>query len=141
MIQRIQSLWLLLSAFCASLVLMVPVFAGQGSDGLVKVFSIRENLLLLLIVTLSIAMPFINIFLFKNRRLQKILIVNNMILAMLTVVTEYFSIDKFKQQFGIAQGNWELSAILPFFIILFLVFAFRGIRKDEKLLSEANRMR
>ena len=141
MIQRIQSLWLLLSAFCASLVLMVPVFAGQGSDGLVKVFSIRENLLLLLIVTLSIAMPFINIFLFKNRRLQKILIVNNMILAMLTVVTEYFSIDKFKQQFGIAQGNWELSAILPFFIILFLVFAFRGIRKDEKLLSESNRMR
>ena len=141
MIQRIQSLWLLLSAFCASLVLMVPVFSGQGSDGLVKVFSIRENLLLLLIVTLSIAMPFINIFLFKNRRLQKILIVNNMILAMLTVVTEYFSIDKFKQQFGIAQGNWELSAILPFFIILFLVFAFRGIRKDEKLLSEANRMR
>ena len=141
MIQRIQSLWLLLSAFCASLVLMVPVFAGQGSDGLVKVFSIRENLLLLLIVTLSIAMPFINIFLFKNRRMQKILIVNNMILAMLTVVTEYFSIDKFKQQFGIAQGNWELSAILPFFIILFLVFAFRGIRKDEKLLSEANRMR
>ena len=103
MIQRIQSLWLLLSAFCASLVLMVPVFAGQGSDGLVKVFSIRENLLLLLIVTLSIAMPFINIFLFKNRRMQKILIVNNMILAMLTVVTEYFSIDKFKQQFGITQ--------------------------------------
>ena len=141
MIQRIQSLWLLLSAFCASLVLMVPVFAGQGSDGLVKVFSIRENLLLLLIVTLSIAMPFINIFLFKNRRMQKILIVNNMILAMLTVVTEYFSIDKFKQQFGITQGTWEISAILPFFIILFLVFAFRGIRKDEKLLSEANRMR
>ena len=141
MIQRIQSLWLLLCSLCAALVLMVPVFAGPGQDGLIKVFSIRENLLLLLIVTLSIAMPFINIFLFKNRSLQKILIVNNMILAILTVVTEYFSIDKFKQQFGIAQGNWEMSAILPFFIILFLVFAFRGIRNDEKLLSEANRMR
>jgi hypothetical protein len=141
MIQRIQSLWLLLCSLCAALVLMVPVFAGPGQDGLIKVFSIRENLLLLLIVTLSIAMPFINIFLFKNRSLQKILIVNNMILAILTVVTEYFSIDKFKQQFGIAQGNWEMSAILPFFIILFLVFAFRGIRKDEKMLSEADRLR
>ena len=64
-----------------------------------------------------------------------------MVLSVLTVATEYFSVDKFKQQFGIAQGTWELSAILPFFIILFLVFAFRGIRKDEKLLSEANRMR
>jgi hypothetical protein len=59
----------------------------------------------------------------------------------LTVATEYFSVDKFKQQFGITQGTWEISAILPFFIILFLVFAFRGIRKDEKLLSESNRMR
>ncbi len=141
MIQRIQSLWLLLCALCATLVLMVPVFTGPDADGFIKVFSIRENLLLLLIVTLSIAMPFINIFLFKNRRMQKILIINNMILALLTVVVEYFSIDAFKQQFGIAQGTWEISATLPFFIILFLVFAFRGIRKDEKLLSEADRLR
>lgn len=141
MIQRIQSLWLLLCSLCAALVLMVPVFAGPGQDGLIKVFSIRENLLLLLIVTLAVAIPFITIFLFKNRPLQKIMIAINGVLAILTVVTEYFSVDAFKQQFGISQGNWEMSAILPFFIILFLVFAFRGIRKDEKLLSEANRMR
>lgn len=141
MIQRIQSLWLLLSSLCAALILFVPVFSGAAADGLVKVFSIRENLILLLIVVLSIVIPFINIFLFKNRGLQKKLIINNMILSVLTVATEYFSVDKFKQQFGITQGTWEISAILPFFIILFLVFAFRGIRKDEKLLSESNRMR
>jgi hypothetical protein len=64
-----------------------------------------------------------------------------MVLSVLTVATEYFSVDKFKQAFGITQGTWEISAILPFFIILFLVFAFRGIRKDEKLLSEADRLR
>jgi hypothetical protein len=141
MIQRIQSLWLLLSSLCAALILFVPVFSGAAADGLVKVFSIRENLILLLIVVLSIVIPFINIFLFKNRGLQKKLIINNMILSVLTVATEYFSVDKFKQTFGITQGTWEISAILPFFIILFLVFAFRGIRKDEKLLSESNRMR
>lgn len=141
MIQRIQSLWLLLSTLCAALILFVPVFSGAAADGLVKVFSIRENLILLLIVVLSMVIPFINIFLFKNRGLQKKLIINNMILSVLTVVTEYFSVDKFKQAFGITQGTWEISAILPFFIILFLVFAFRGIRKDEKLLSESERLR
>lgn len=141
MIQRIQSLWLMLSALCAALIMFVPVFSGAAADGLVKIFSIRENLILLLIVVLSIVIPFINIFLFKNRGLQKKLIIINMILSVLTVVTEYFSVDKFKQTFGITQGTWEISAILPFFIILFLVFAFRGIRKDEKLLSESNRMR
>ena len=76
MIQRIQSLWLLLSALCAALILFVPVFSGATADGLVKVFSIRENLILLLIVSLSIVIPFINIFLFKNRGLQKKLIIN-----------------------------------------------------------------
>lgn len=141
MIQRIQSLWLLLSTLCAALILFVPVFSGAAADGLVKVFSIRENLILLLIVALSIVIPFVNIFLFKNRGLQKKLIINNMILSVLTVVTEYLSVDKFKQAFGITQGTWEISAILPFFIILFLVFAFRGIRKDEKLLSESDRLR
>lgn len=141
MIQRIQSLWLLLSALCAALILLVPVFTGAAADGLVKVFSIRENLILLLIVVLSIVIPFINIFLFKNRGLQKKLIIINMVLSVLTVATEYFSVDKFKQQFGITQGTWEISAILPFFIILFLVFAFGGIRKDEKMLSEADRLR
>jgi uncharacterized membrane protein YqaE (UPF0057 family) len=141
MIQRIQSLWLLLSALCAALIMFVPVFTGAAADGLVKVFSIRENLILLLIVVLSIVIPFINIFLFKKRGLQKKLIIINMVLSVLTVATEYFSVDKFKQAFGITQGTWEISAILPFFIILFLVFAFRGIRKDEKMLSEADRLR
>jgi hypothetical protein len=50
-------------------------------------------------------------------------------------------VKEFKSTFQIPQGNWEISAILPIFILLFQVFAFIGIRKDEKLLSSADRMR
>jgi hypothetical protein len=34
-----------------------------------------------------------------------------------------------------------MAAMLPIFIIIFHIFAFVGIRKDEKLLSSADRMR
>ncbi len=71
MIQRIQSLWLLLSALCATLILFVPVFSGATADGLVKIFSIRENLILLLIVALSIVIPFITFFFSRTADYRK----------------------------------------------------------------------
>lgn len=141
MIQRIQSLWLLLSTLCATLIWIIPIFGGVGSDNLPKDFSIRESLILMFIVALATILPFITIFLFKSRSTQKKLIIINIILAAITIAAEYLMVEQFKNSFGIIQGNWQLSAILPFFIILFNVFAFRGIIHDEKLLSSADRMR
>jgi hypothetical protein len=57
------------------------------------------------------------------------------------VIAQFLIVKDFKTNFQISQGNWEISAILPIFIILFQVFAFVGIRKDEKLLSSADRLR
>lgn len=141
MIQRIQSLWLLLSTLCAALIWIIPIFGGIGSDNLPKNFSIRESLILMFIVALSTIIPFITIFLFKSRSTQKKLIIANIILAIAVIAAEYLLIEQFKASFGIVQGNWQLSAILPFFIILFNVFSYRGIIHDEKLLSSADRMR
>jgi len=50
-------------------------------------------------------------------------------------------ITEFTNKFGLQQGHWQYFAILPFFSILFLALAFIGIRKDEKMLSEADRLR
>ncbi|MFN5421997.1 MAG: DUF4293 domain-containing protein [bacterium] len=141
MIQRIQSLWLLLSTMCAALIWIIPIFGGVGSDNLPKAFSIRESLILMFIVALASIVPFITIFLFKSRGTQKKLIIINIILGVTIIATEYLMIEQFKTTFGIVQGNWQLSAILPFFIILFNFFAYRGIVHDEKLLSSADRMR
>jgi hypothetical protein len=141
MIQRIQSLWLLLSAICAMLIWIIPIFGGMGIDNLPKAFSIQENLALMFIIALAAIIPFINIFLFKSRSTQKKLIIVNALIAAGIIVTEYLLVEQFKIDFGVPQGNWQLSAILPFFIILFQVFAYRGILHDEKLLSSADRMR
>jgi len=138
MIQRIQSLWLLLASSIAALIWFLPVFSDEETG---KIFFITESLVLLLVVVFSGLISFASIFFFKKRSTQKQFIILNICLALATIALEYFQIENFKSQLGIKQGHWQISAILPFFIILFLVFAYRGIRKDEKLLSSTDRLR
>jgi F0F1-type ATP synthase assembly protein I len=79
--------------------------------------------------------------LYKKRGVQKQLIVLNFCVTIAIILIEYFEVSNFKVKMGILQGHWQLSAILPFFIITFLIFAYRGIRKDEKLLDSSDRLR
>jgi len=141
MIQRIQSLCLLLSTTCAGITWLVPTFAGSATDGSVKIFSVRESVLLLFLVAFIGISNFVNIFFFQNRKRQKTLIVATSIATIGFITAQFFIVKDFKSSFQILQGNWEISAILPIFILLFQVFAFIGIQKDEKLLSSADRLR
>ena len=141
MIQRIQTLWMLLSSVCAVITYIVPTFAGSSNDGSVKIFSIRESILLLFLISFVALTNFINIFLFQHRKRQKSILLVTCIMTLSFIASQYLIVEQFKAQFIIAQGNWEISAILPIFMLLFQVFAYLGIRKDEKLLSSADRLR
>lgn len=132
---------MLLGSIAAALIFIVPIFGGQAADGSIREFAISERLLIMFLVVLATVIPFICIFFFRSRPTQKKLLIINTVLAAAILGAEYFFVLQFKKEFGIVQGNWQLSAVLPFFIILFMVFAYRGIRHDEKLLSSADRMR
>jgi hypothetical protein len=138
MIQRIQTLWLLLATGIGALIWFLPVFSDET---ILKDFFINESLFLMLGVVFSSITSFVTIFLFKKRGTQKQLIIVNICLALTIIVLEYVEVKSFKASFNIQQGHWQISAILPFFIILFLIFGYRGIRKDEKLLSSTDRIR
>lgn len=141
MIQRIQTLWLLLSTACAALFIFLPVYKGIFLNGTWQVVSISENLFLLSGATISGCIGLITIFLFKKRKLQKRLILLNILLTIGVFVAQYYLIEIYKKDIGIIQGDWQMTAILPLFILVFHVFAYRGIAADEKLLSSADRMR
>ncbi len=141
MIQRIQSLWLFFSTACAALFIFMPVYKGVYLNNTWQIISIRENLFLLSGASIVTALSFFTIFLFKNRKAQKRLILLNIILTIGLFVAQYYLIEVFKKENGIIQGDWQMIAILPLFILVFHVFAFRGIVADEKLLSSADRMR
>ncbi len=138
MIQRIQTLWLLLATGIGALIWFLPVFSDET---ILKDFFINESLFLMLGVVFSTITSFVTIFLYKKRGTQKQLIIVNICLALTIIILEYVEVKSFKASFNIQQGHWQISAILPFFIILFLIFGYRGIRKDEKLLSSTDRIR
>lgn len=141
MIQRIQSLWLFFSTACAALFIFMPVYKGVYLNNTWKAISIRENLFLLSGASIVAAISFFTIFLFKNRKSQKRLILLNILLTIGLFISQYYLIELFKKQTGIIQGDWQMIAILPLFMLVFHVFAYRGIVADEKLISSADRMR
>jgi hypothetical protein len=141
MIQRIQTLWLLISTICTALFIFMPVYKGVYLNGTLQAISIRENLFLLAGAAILATISFLNIFLFKNRKAQKRLIILNILLIIGLFIAQYYLIEAFKIDMGIVQGDWQMIAILPLFMLLFHVFAYRGIVADEKLLSSADRMR
>ncbi len=141
MIQRIQTLWLLISTACAALFIFMPVYKGVYLNNTWQAISIRENLFLLSGAAIVTALGLICIFLFKDRKMQKRLIILNILFTVGLFIAQYYLIEIFKKEMGIVQGDWQMIAILPLFIIAFHFFAYRGIVADEKLLSSADRMR
>lgn len=141
MIQRVQSLWLLASSACAAIFLFLPIYYGEFIGGANNKYTVRENLILFSGVALVGMISLITIFFYKSRSKQKILIIINMFFALAVFVLQYFLIESLKKDLGMARGEWQIAAVLPVFIILFHLFAYKGISQDEALLNNADRMR
>ncbi len=152
MIQRIQTVWLLLAAITISCLLFLPmVTTTVGSTeylalatGLYQksggVSSKIEGYLPLLISTIAVAfMAVANIFNFRKRVLQKQLIMAN--IALIIGLSFWCSIYAKKIPGGLENANYNTGMFLPVIAIFFCILAIRGINNDEKLLRSADRLR
>ncbi len=141
MLQRIQSIWLLLAATFVLISLKVSFFAGnivsspEAIDKLYQevngLYSITNNILT---ITVGV-MAFISIFLYGNRKLQMRLIYVAMAVELLLMVNYEMIIKKF------SEGNYSIGSILQLLVMICFVLAQRGIRKDNKIIEESNRLR
>lgn len=139
MIQRIQSLWLLLATTAILLLFKFPiakVAAAAGAEG--KSFNASNNLPLFIIAILLALTSFFTIFLFKNRSKQKQFIWLSILVSFLFIALMYFPAQGFIDQNG---GQFSIGAISPVLYIIFSIMAFAGIRSDEKLIKSTNRLR
>ena len=85
--------------------------------------------------------PFITIFLFKNRN-QQIKMCYLSIVAILGF--SFWLVQTAKQALGainLQTENYGLGVILPSLSVFFVILALRGIRKDEKLIKSSDRLR
>lgn len=137
MIQRIQSIWLLLAAICVFLTLKFSTYVGTNKDLIPSTFLNGIATLPLIFVTLAVGiLTLITIFLYKNRKLQLRLTILAMILEASLIFLYYREIQTF-----VGQGTFSITAILHAGVILFLILGAKGISSDDKLIKDSNRLR
>ena len=141
MIQRMQSVWLILAAVATFLTLQLSFFSGNiiGADK-IKTFSHLRATSHLFILMLTVAlgtMNFIAVFLFKNRKLQLRITLAALIISLLNIVLYYFQAQKFVP----AEGSYNITALLSLLVPIFLILAAKGINSDQKLVKSLDRLR
>ena len=137
MIQRIQSIWLLFAAVCVFLTLKFSTYVGTNKDLIPSTFLNGVATLPLIFVTLAVGiLTLITIFLYKNRKLQLRLTILAVLLEAGLIFLYYKEIQTF-----IGKGTFSITAILHVAVIVFLILAARGIRSDNKLIKDSNRLR
>ena len=130
MIQRIQSIFFLLSALASLLIVFTaPVLSNE--DGLFYLYNDFIYLRLFLLVSAFISIY--AIFQFKNRSKQRLLSsFSRLMITFFYLVVLLIYREKFNFESGI------FLCIIPF-LLLFLASFF--IKKDEKLIKDADRIR
>ena len=140
MVQRIQSLWLLLAAIFAFLTFKLPFYSGNKLKEGVKqpenvAVDSSSQIFLIILASVVIILCFVALVMFKRRKQQLNLTIVNIIFSIVLVVAYFLQIRKFDT------GNLALSSLFTLAIPIFLFLAARGIWKDEKLIKSLDRLR
>src|SRR5690348_397669 len=122
MIQRIQTLWLLVAIAAAVLSIKFPFYTGTHVDNpsLVELTG-ATNVPILILTVINIILSGVAIFLFKNRKKQTTFIIVNIIIALLILVLYFLQVRNF------IQGNFSLTSLFAFAIPVFLILALTGV--------------
>lgn len=152
MIQRIQSIYLLLAFAACMTCLCLPAahLLGGELEGMADVYNLWIGMpdgsysfdvwALFPLLLLAASLSFIAIFLFRNRILQLRLCT----FAILLLVGWYGVYGSFAYMLCLqwdASFRVHWSGALPFVAIVLIVFAMRGIWKDERLVKSLDRLR
>ena len=135
MIQRIQTIWLLLASVCGFATLKLPFYIGSLGNTPATPFTAMSNLLLLVLTIGAAILALVTIFLYSNRPLQMKLGIAGLAVAILNVLLYFIETGKFDT------GALALYAVLAFAVPVCFFLAVRGIYKDEQLVKRADRLR
>ena len=140
MIQRQQTLWLLLATTAAVLSFMFPFATGEELVAKTAMKQTTEiiagsNFFTLILTIASICISAVTIFMFKDRKLQLKLCILGLLIAAGTLVLYFLEMKK------LISSTPALWAILPVIVMVSYFMALRNIRKDEKLVKSLDKLR
>ena len=147
MIQRIQSIFLFLAGGLSFGLLGLPFATTDKQVASSQIFSdslfnLNDNIALLIFFCIAGALAIIDIFLYKNRQLQIRLgifaFIANIIGLLLGLIL--FMQDPITEAQGVEVDDGA-GLYMPIVAGILLLLAIRFIRKDEKLVRSADRLR
>ena len=155
MIQRIQSLYLLLIVVFSTLLLSGNIltftdsgnnvlnlkYSGLAGTGSYTVDFAGQFLILFIALNILLALlSLISVFLYRNRKRQGNMVLAAIIIALLIILTEFLMAYNLMSNadLRLIPGT---GMILPLLMVVLAVLARRGIKKDEKLVSSYERLR
>jgi hypothetical protein len=148
MIQRVQTLWMILAAIAVFLTIKFSFYSGTlvlqntvdtmtnlATDGSYHLVKATDNFLILILTSALGTGIIIDIFLYKHRSIQIRIIIAAIIVECLIIFLYIRETNNY------SQGNFNVWSILHILIIVFLILAAKGIYNDSKLIKESNRLR
>jgi flagellar biosynthesis protein FliQ len=152
MIQRIQTLYLILAIAAMTLLFFFPFAEILSGEGLVYTFEfdglhnsdaelIYQTVPLIILISIIVGISLVSIFMYKQRITQMRLNFINMILMLGYVGLGYYYVNHFSTELKSVAVNYELYDVLPFVAALFTYLAIRAIGKDEALVRSIDRIR
>ena len=143
MIQRIQSIYLLIATLVSGgLIFVFNLWSNLKEQIFALDLFTRESFLLKIIpllFLLSATISFLDIFLFKNRKLQfvfgrLVILINLFLLGLLIYVSLTLPGE-------ISISKKGIGMFLPILVVLLIVLANKAIKKDEDLVKSVDRLR
>lgn len=136
MLQRIQSIYLLLAAGVSAG--LIFVFHLWITDKGISVFA-KDDLLYLGLFFGSAILSLISIFMYKNRKSQFVLGRLNIILNF--ILLGFFVYQSLNVSGETAVSEKGIGMLLPIVSIVLLALANKAIKKDEELVKSVDRLR
>jgi hypothetical protein len=156
MIQRVQSIYLLLVTILMSFLLMRPYAEITLTQGQALIFhsltierytppdtfeKYRTTLPLFLMIIITGAVSFANIFLFNRRIVQIRLCFVSFILLAVILIIMFIYYSSARGALDYTLHVFRLAAVFPILAIVMTFLAYRAINHDELLVSSYKRIR
>ncbi len=136
MLQRVQTVWMLLAAIAVFLTLKLSFYSGTLiADNTYHHLLAIDNFLLMVLTSALGSAIVINIFLFNYRIVQLRICIVAIIAECLVILLYIIQLKKF------STGTFDLWSAFHIITLIALIMAAIGINKDEKLIKDSNRLR
>lgn len=138
MIQRIQTIYLLLVTIACLAYIFVPFGGIKTPEGAIEIWSIKKVVPIMAAAIAVAVVAVAAIFLYANRKLQLKVVLLNIVLSFVLITLFFYGLT---QHIGIKNYVFKIGAILPVFVLFFNILAYGAIKSDENLVKSMDRLR